>query len=220
MKKSKDNLGDRMKKYEVINRDFLIPKLHTIIRLDGKAFHTYTKQFKRPFDDVLINAMNETAKYLCENIQGVKFAYVQSDEISIYLSDQDSYEQQMWYGGNIEKIVSVAASMASAKFNHIMTLSNILIANNPEAIINNYPHYTLVVECIYDAIENMKLAEFDARVFQVPTKDEVVNCFIWRQQDAIRNSISAIAQYHFSATELHKKSTRDMLVMLETKNDP
>jgi len=201
--KNKNNaLGDRMKKYEVITRTHLIPKLYTIIRLDGKAFHTYTKQFKKPFDDVLINAMDETAKYLCSNIQGAKFAYVQSDEITIFISDMDSLEQQMWFDGEVQKIVSIAASMASAKFNHIMTVNKLQHNIDIQSVIN------------------MKLAEFDARVFQVPTVDELINCFIWRQQDCIRNSISSVAQSRFSQKELHKKSTKDMKQMLVDINDP
>lgn len=201
--KNKNNaLGDRMKKYEVVTRTHLIPKLYTIIRLDGKAFHTYTKQFKKPFDDVLINAMDETANYLCSNIQGAKFAYVQSDEITIFISDMDSLEQQMWFDGEVQKIVSIAASMASAKFNHIMTVNKLQHNIDIQSVIN------------------MKLAEFDARVFQVPTVDELINCFIWRQQDCIRNSISSVAQYRFSAKELHKKSTKDMKQMLIDINDP
>lgn len=203
MSKNKNNaLGDRMKKYEVITRTHLIPKLYTIIRLDGKAFHTYTKQFKKPFDDVLINAMDETAKYLCSNIQGAKFAYVQSDEITIFISDMDSLEQQMWFDGEVQKIVSIAASMASAMFNHVM-------------VVNKLQHNIDIQSVI-----NMKLAEFDARVFQVPTVDELINCFIWRQQDCIRNSVSSVAQYRFSPKELHKKSTKDMKQMLIDINDP
>ena len=215
MKKSKDSLGDRMKSYEVIDRKFLIPKLDTVIRLDGKAFHTYTKQFERPFDNVLIDAMDETAKYLCETIQGAKFAYVQSDEISIYISDQDSFEQQAWYNGNIQKIVSVAASIATAKFNHIMFINKMKEITSMSDSMT--PHYNL--SDFEDKIVNVELAKFDARVFQLPNKEEVINCFVWRQQDAIRNSISAVAQNKFSHKELHKKSTKDMLAMLIDKND-
>lgn len=122
---SKDSLGNRMKNYESINRTFLIPKMHTVLRLDGRAFHTYTKPFEKPFDDFLISTMDETAKYLCSKIQGAKFAYVQSDEITIYLSDNDEMETQMWYGGNIQKMVSVSASIATTKFNHLMILRQI-----------------------------------------------------------------------------------------------
>lgn len=193
MATDKTTLGDRMKNYESINRSYLIPKLYTVMRLDGRAFHTYTKQFERPFDDVLINMMDETAKYLCSKIQGAKFAYVQSDEISIYISDTDELETQMWYGGNIQKMVSVSASIATAKFNHLRTIA---LFENPTK--NGLTHNNL---------ENMALAEFDSRVFQVPNKEEVVNNFLWRQQDCTRNSIQSVAQSLYSQKELHGKNT-------------
>lgn len=221
MKKTiKDSLGNRMKAYESITRDFLIPKVPTIMRLDGKAFHTYTKQFKRPFDKVLIDMMDETAKYLCSKIQGAKFAYVQSDEITIFISDMDSIESQMWYDGNIQKMTSVSASMASTMFNHLRTLNIINEAvkkwqdkeNDSESIIK----YKLdgLIEV---AVEKMALAEFDSRVFQVPNKEEVVNNFLWRQQDATRNSISAVAQSLYSAKELHKVNTDQMQELIFQK---
>ena len=209
--KKSDNLGDRMKKYESVNKTHLISKLYTVIRLDGKAFHTYTKQFKRPFDNELINLMDETAIYLCSKIQGAKFAFVQSDEISIYLSDMDSLEQQMWFDGEVEKIVSVSSSMASAKFNHIAFLNKLKCQ-----LSNDFDMRSTIN--LHD-LETMSLAEFDARVFQLPNVEELVNCYIWRQQDCIRNSISSVAQSRFSAKELHKKSTKDMKQMLIDIND-
>ncbi len=216
MKKDKENLGNRMKKYEVINRNFLIPKLPTVIRLDGKAFHTFTKQFKKPFDNDLINCMNQAALYACENIQGAKFAYVQSDEISIYISDRDSLEQQMWYDGNIQKMVSVSASMASNGFNKQFFLDKL---NSLGSLIlgNNINYDTIIKGTDYDKLADIKLAEFDSRVFQMPNNEELLNCFLWRQQDCVRNSISSVAQYNFSNKELHKKSTKDMLQMLYDK---
>lgn len=116
----KSDLGNRMKNsYEKRTKNFLPRRTYTIIRLDGKAFHTYTKGLKRPFDMGFINDMNETAKYLCENIQGCKFAYVQSDEISLLLTDFDKITTDAWYDGNIQKIVSVSASLATAFFNKL-----------------------------------------------------------------------------------------------------
>jgi tRNA(His) 5'-end guanylyltransferase len=212
--KKSDNLGDRMKKYEVVNKSNLIPKLPTVIRLDGKAFHTYTKQFTKPFDNALINLMDETAIYLCSKIQCAKFAFVQSDEISIYLSDRDSLEQQMWYDGEVEKMVSVSASMAAAKFNHLAFLNNIEMLRDKDTNLTSLSDESM------DKLENLKLAEFDARVFQLPNDEELINAFIWRQQDCIRNSISSVAQSRFSFKELHKKSTKDMKQMLVDINDP
>ena len=113
----KDNLGTRMKGYEYIPRTYLTKRIPVIIRLDGKAFHTFTKGMKRPFDEILIKTMQDTAKYLCENIQGVKLAYTQSDEITLLLTDFEDINTQGWFDYNIQKMVSVSASMATLAFN-------------------------------------------------------------------------------------------------------
>lgn len=211
---SKDNtsLGDRMKRYEDVNRNFLIPNSNTIIRIDGRAFHTYTKRFKRPFDDVLIDAMDQTAVYLCSRIQGAKFAYVQSDEISIALTDYDSVDAQSWYEGNIQKIVSVSASMAAAKFNQIMA-AHAVDKDVKWSTDWNKSDTTYKVNQDYSArhaVEKLTLAEFDSRVFQLPSQTEVNNYFLWRQQDCTRNSISSVAQSMYSAKELHGVNTDQM----------
>jgi tRNA(His) 5'-end guanylyltransferase len=120
MPNKKDSLGDRMKSfYEDRTRFFLPRRTYTIIRIDGKAFHTYTKGLKRPFDEKLINDMDETACFLCKNIQGSKFAFVQSDEISILLTDFEDIKTHSWFDGNIQKITSISASIATAKFNEL-----------------------------------------------------------------------------------------------------
>jgi tRNA(His) guanylyltransferase len=219
-KKKGDSMGDRMKNYEAVNRHFLIPKLHTVLRLDGRAFHTYTKKFKSPFDDVLINAMDETAKYLCSKIQGAKFAYVQSDEITIYLSDNDELETQMWYGGNIQKMVSVSAAIATAKFNHIMLLQNIEDSIKYVDDWNSIPSRELKLRMegiIAVHAKKMELAEFDSRVFQLPNIDEVLNCVLWRQQDCTRNSIQSVAHSLYSQNELHKQNTSQLQEMIFQK---
>ena len=219
-KTDKTTLGNRMKNYESINRTFLIPKMHTVLRLDGRAFHTYTKQFEKPFDDFLINTMDETAKYLCSKIQGAKLAYVQSDEITIYLSDNDELETQMWYDGNIQKMVSVSASIATTKFNHLMILRQIKKSaekvqehNANEENEIKYSTYGFI-EC---DIEKMQMAEFDSRVFQLPNAEETVNCVLWRQQDCTRNSIQSVAQSLYSQKELHGKNTSVLQEMIFQK---
>jgi tRNA(His) 5'-end guanylyltransferase len=116
----KDTLGDRMKEYyEDRTRNVLPRRTYSIIRIDGKAFHTYTKGLQRPFDDKLMNDMDETAGFLCKNIQGAKFAFVQSDEISILLTDFEELTTDAWFDGNIQKMVSVSSSIATAKFNEL-----------------------------------------------------------------------------------------------------
>jgi tRNA(His) 5'-end guanylyltransferase len=200
----KDELGDRMKDfYEDRTRFKLARRTNTIIRIDGKAFHTYTKGLERPFDLGLIEDMNKTTEYLCQNIQGAKFGYVQSDEISILITDYDDISTHAWFDGNLQKMSSIAASLATAKFNQLRMAR----ACFDDVIKEDAPIYK-------DDIEDFKLAMFDARVFQIPYQEEVFNYFIWRQQDASRNSISSVAQAYFSPKELNGKKTSDMQDML------
>jgi len=205
-KKVKDALGDRMKTfYEGIFNHTMPRRTNIIIRLDGKAFHTYTRGLKKPYDTGLNDDMDATTQYLCKNIQGCKCGYVQSDEISLLLTDYDKLETDAWFGNKIQKMVSVAASMATSKFNQLRYI---------RAIGNQEPGTD-----ISKVLSTMRVAEFDARVFVIPNQEEVVNYFLWRQQDATRNSISMLAQAYFSQNELHGKKTNDMqdMLMLEKK---
>lgn len=203
-KKSKDSLGDRMKQYEDISRIYLTRRMPLIIRIDGKAFHTYTRGFDRPFDHVLQGAMHSTARYLAKFIEGCKLAYTQSDEISLLLTDYDSIETQPWFGKNLQKLVSISASMATMAFNRAFT--NMVIDNE-------FDHSS-----VCDAHERSAgFAMFDARAFVLP-KEEVCNYFIWRQQDAIRNSIQMVGQKYFSSNELHKKNQTEIQQMLMEKH--
>ncbi len=144
MGNKKDSLGDRMKEfYENRTRTFLPRRTYTIIRIDGKAFHTYTRGLTRPFDWNLVNDMDETAKYLCENIQGAKFAFVQSDEISILLTDFNELNTSAWFDGNIQKMTSISASLVTAKFNELrpnkLALFDSRVFTIPTAIeVENY----------------------------------------------------------------------------------
>lgn len=202
----KDALGTRMKEfYENRTRFFLPRRTFTIIRIDGKAFHTYTNGLERPFDMNLIEDMDETACYLCKNIQGAKLAFVQSDEISILLTDFDKIETDAWFDGNIQKMASISASMATAKFNQLRQIRYIINKYNDDTTNITYRWLEL--------FEKNKLAEFDSRVFTIPALVEVENYFIWRQQDTTRNSISSVAQYLYSTNELRNKSTNEMQEM-------
>ena len=111
-------LGDRMKNnYENITRYYLTRRMPVIIRLDGRSFHTFTRGFKKPFDDILVKTMQDTMKYLCENIQGCVLGYTQSDEISLVLTDYAEITTEAWFGNNLQKMCSVSASMATVAFN-------------------------------------------------------------------------------------------------------
>jgi len=200
-----DSLGDRMKKYEYITRTHLIPRMPVIIRIDGKAFHTFTKGFKKPFDMVLVSTMQETMKYLCENIQGCVLGYTQSDEITLVLVDYKKLETSSWFDYNIQKCASVAASMATMAFNKAFTndvsdLKAIYGAAGAEYI-----------KCLTRAQD--KGAMFDARCFNIP-QEEVCNNILWRQNDATRNSIEMVGHANFSPKELHGKSCKDIQDML------
>ena len=208
----RDELGDRMKKNYENRTRFLLPRrTYTLIRVDGKAFHTYTRGCERPFDAGLIEDMNETACYLCKNIQGAKIGFVQSDEISILMTDFDKLDTDAWFDGNIQKIVSVATSLATSKFNQLRYLRDI------KEKWNNGMGITTITHRWLELFENFKLAEFDARTFTIPSKTEVMNYFIWRQQDTVRNSISSVAQSLYSSKELHGKNMSEQQEMIFQK---
>ena len=214
----KTSLGDRMKNnYENVNRFYLTRRMPVIIRMDMKAGHTFTRGMKKPFDDIFVKTMQNTMKYLCENIQGCVIGYTQSDEISLVLTDYAELTTDAWFGNNLQKMCSVSASMATLAFNKAFN-------DNIVKYIDN--HFDTDCSVTKDLAEYTKIlinarnkgAMFDSRVFTIP-KEEVCNYFIWRQQDATRNSIQSVGQANFSDKELHKKSTKDIQDMLITQKD-
>ena len=241
----KDEFGDRMKMYEKLV--YLEPPIHTgsltypapneyvnpnepvFVRIDGKAFHTYVKHFRKSFtfdeyghhvdfDETTGNILKETSPELldafekyrsgnedfekpfdkdlshvfqvatrrtCENIGQVMLAYGQSDEVTFLLSGWKNENSQVWFGGKVQKIVSVLSSIFTGHFNHVLNS-------------RDYP------------------AVFDARVWNVP-EDELENVFRWRQQDARRNSVQGLAQSLFSHKELQGKPTNKLIEMCNEK---
>ena len=209
----KTTLGDRMKNnYENITRYYLTRRMPVIIRVDGRSFHTFTKGFKKPFDDVLVKTMQDTMKYLCENVQGCVLGYTQSDEISLVLTDYAELTTDAWFGNNLQKMCSVSASMATLTFNKAFN-DNIVkyIDNNLDADCGVTKDLTEYIKILINA--RNKGAMFDSRVFTIP-KEEVCNALIWRQQDATRNSIQSVGQANFSQKELHGKSCNNIQDML------
>ena len=201
----KDELGDRMKQnYENRTRYYLPRRTYTMIRLDGKSFHSYTKGCDRPFDNRLMWTMDMTAKALCEQIQGAKIAFVQSDEISILLTDFEDNQTEAWFDGNIQKICSISASVATAAFNKYAV-------NKMETYSNGLSGGVVWYN---DTLANKPPAMFDSRVFTIPDRKEVCNYFIWRQKDSTRNSVSMAAQAEFPHKELQRKSSDQMQEML------
>lgn len=227
MSKKKDALGDRMKSYYEDRTRYFIPrKTFGLIRIDGKAFHTYTKGLEKPFDTGLISDMNETARFLCENIQGARFGFVQSDEIQIVFTDLFERDAQMWFDGNIQKIASISASIATSKFNQLRTIKDIHKAYRKFSEVVGVdemgePDISLPPSALLQVVGKIKstpLAQFDSRVWTVSTIEEAINSFIWRQQDATRNAVSSIAQFYCSHKELHGKNQKDQIAMIEVKN--
>jgi tRNA(His) 5'-end guanylyltransferase len=176
-----------MKGYEGVWSQVLPPRTPVIIRVDGKAFHTATKGLNKPFDSRVSLAMWSATLALLKELQNAHIAYTQSDEISILLLNYVNPLTQSWFGNKVQKMVSVAASIATKEFTSSVYYAEEL----------RYRNWL-----------------FDARAFSLP-KDEVANYFIWRQKDAVRNSISALARKHFSHKEMQGKSSRELVEMLD-----
>lgn len=180
-----DDFGDRMKGYEAVETARRLDvHLPVYARVDGRAFSTFTRGMQRPFDRRMTTAMVDTAAFLVEKSHA-RIGYAQSDEISlVWLAEGEASD--IFFSGKIQKMVSVIASMAAAKFASLC----------PE----NYRH---------------RLPHFDTRVFQLPSKTEAANAILWRAMDARKNAIQAAAQAAFSTKELFRKSQSDMLKMLD-----
>lgn len=193
--RDKKSLGDRMKIYEKACDYKLTQRTPVILRLDGRAFHTFTKRFEKPYSKTLMSMMNETAKYLCRDIQGAKIAYVQSDEITILVRYYDELNSEPWFNNEIQKMVSSAAALASSFFTYKLGLE----------YFNNYQ-------------AQVKPVQFDCRAFAIPEHD-VCNNFIWRQQDWERNSIQMLGLSYFSQKELHKCSCKEIIRKCEEEKN-
>lgn len=216
----RDELGTRMKTfYEAVPDTKLVKRMPVAIRIDGKAFHTFTQGFKRPFDEVLIKTMQQTTQYLCQNIQGCVLGYTQSDEITLILVDYQTLTTEAWFDYRVEKLCSIAASMATMAFNKFL---NENVVNYTFSIAGEEARYGKTEwtyedeysETLMKAVD--KGAMFDARCFNIP-KEEVTNLIYWRQLDASRNSVQMVGQAYFSQKELQDKSCSDIQDMLMTK---
>ena len=208
-----DDLGTRMKEfYEQIPKTKLMRRTPVAIRIDGKAFHTFTRGFRKPFDHILIKTMQETTKYLCENIQGCVLGYTQSDEITLILVDYQKLTSSAWFDYEVQKLCSISASMATIAFNKYFE-------NNVDDYrfrkwdgVSKYEEGTEeYIKTLLKAVE--KGAMFDARCFNIP-KEEVTNLIYWRQLDATRNSIQMVGQANFSHKELQNKTCNMIQDML------
>ena len=216
----KDDLGTRMKTfYEEIPKTKLMRRVPVAIRIDGRSFHTFTRKFQKPFDEVLIKSMQDTMKYLCENIQGCVMGYTQSDEITLILVDYKKLTSDAWFDYEVQKMCSVSASIATMAFNQcfkanvddeIFIYKNSLTPQDLEFQLKKNMYHKSLLESVN------KGAMFDSRCFNIP-KEEVTNLLYWRQLDATRNSIQMVGRAYFSHNELYNKSCNDIQDMLILK---
>lgn len=205
-----DTLNKRMLYYRGLTDYKLIPNSYVLLMLDGRSFSKFCKQFKKPYDATFINMMNETAKYLCANIEGCKFAYVQSDEISLVLTDFDTSDTESWFGYRLTKILSIAASLATAKFNQLNTINKLYDDFNN----SDYPAQWDVDE-IEKSIQKLKLIEFDCKAWNVPSYNDVFAWILHRQIDCVRNSKQMAAQAFIPHKDLVKLHTDEQIALLK-----
>lgn len=182
------SLASRIKRYEAASTFTLAPRSCLFIRVDGKAFHTFTRGCDRPFDQDVMNCMAYAMRHTSDEMQGFKLAYTQSDECTFVLTDFDSHQTQGWFGYELNKVVSISASLFTAYFNDLWVRGH----------------------------ESGRPALFDSRAFVVPV-DDAPNVFVWRQQDWHRNSVQMLARAHFSHRQLEGKRAPDMHEMLHGK---
>lgn len=189
--------GTEFKEAERALRAVLTPGLPAIIRLDGRAFHSYCRGLDRPFDRPFMADMDQVALGLAQQIDGVRLVYVQSDEISLLITDRlvddiDSTDprapvQGFMFGGQVQKLVSIAAAIASS--------------------LMNAARFGTVTD---------RLAVFDARAFALPDMNAVERYFQWRQADARVNALGMAASARFSHRELMGVSNADRADMLRS----
>ena len=206
----RSDIANRMKEfYETVPKTKLIRRCPVAVRLDMRAGHTFCRGFMHPFDEIFIQSMQETAKYLCENIQGCVLSYQESDEISLILVDYKKLNSSAFFDYEVQKVCSITASMATMAFNkyfekRVDDAYNWNSTEKEEKLFDSY----------YKSIE--KGAMFDSRCFNIP-KEEVTNYIYWRQLDCIRNSVQMVGQANFSEKELHKKNRDQIKEMLITQ---
>lgn len=192
-----DEFGARMKEYEAreTGRKFL-PYIPVYARIDGRSFSKFTKKANRPFDDSITEAMHAATRALIEQT-GATIGYTQSDEISLVWEVTEPGEAMM-FDGKVQKMTSVLAGIATAAFMRSLFNDDVWNANHPNWM-NKMPH-------------------FDARVIQLPNRTEAANMFLWRESDARKNAITMVASSLFSHKELHGKSGKEKLKMIESKD--
>ena len=209
MEKEGQTIKDKAKSAQK-NRDYnLDVDKYILVHVDGRSFSRMVKnKFKKPFDEDFIRMMNETAIFLCENVQGAKVAYVQSDEISLLLK-KDSPEGDIFFGGRLCKMQSIIASLATAKFNQLMTVYSL------KKTAEYYEDNLYAMSFIDEEITEMPLYQFDCKVWDVDTANDALAWFLFRNIDCVKNSKQQAAQTWLSHKELLNKQTDEQIALLK-----
>ena len=211
------NLEDKCLYYRGLTDYKLLPGSYVIVMLDGRSFSKLIKnKFEKPFDDNFIGMMNETAKYVCENVQGCKLAYVQSDEISLVLTDFDTPTTDAFFGYRLCKMQSIIASFATAKFNQLM-LSHNLEKHSYDTLLEDGADTLYSVKDAIRTVDNATLYQFDCKCWNVPNINDVFAWFLYRQIDCVRNSKQQAAQTYLSHSDLLGLDTDAQIQLLNNE---
>ena len=208
MNPKQKSLGDRMKEYENVTNTYLIHRMPIMVRIDGRAFHTFCKGMKKPYDDVFIELMNEVTKYLLDSVTDCEIAYVESDEITLCLFPYKTYTTTPFFDGRIQKLCSILSAMATWKFNQILSEWKQSVPFKVE----EWMEKSLKKEFAEKFSD--RVAMFDCRVWNLP-REEVLNCLLWRQQDSKRNAILTAGQTWIGKKQIHALKTTEIIDKLK-----
>lgn len=213
------NLEDKCLYYRSLTDYKLIPNSYVMVCIDGRSFsHLIKNKFQKPFDDNFIDMMNETAKYVCENVQGCKLAYAQSDEVTFVLTDFDTPTTDSFFSYRLCKMQSIIASLATSKFNQLM-YTYYINKHDYKTCLIDYEDTLYRVSDVAERISELPMYQFDCRCWTVPTLNDAFAYLLWRQIDCVRNSKQQTAQTYLSHKELINKNTdAQVQLLLETKN--
>jgi tRNA(His) 5'-end guanylyltransferase len=193
--KSRDEFGDRMKAYEAVEASRALDGFLPIYaRIDGRSFSNFTRAMRRPFDERMTAAMVGVTKHLVSSTHA-RIGYTQSDEISlVWLADAPDSEPL--FGGKVQKLTSVLASMAAASMQY--EIRQAFDAEDANVLCAALPH-------------------FDCRIFSLPSKSEAANAFLWRAMDARKNAVSMATRSVYSSKQMHGQDQAAMRAMLAKK---
>lgn len=206
-------LEDKCLYYRSLSDYKLLPNSYVIVMLDGRSFsHMVKNKFQKPFDDDFIGMMNETAKYVCKNVQGCKFAYVQSDEITLVLTDFDTPTTDAFFSNRLCKMQSIIASLATSKFNQLM------IAYHFDKLYGENECLEMTANDVACKVHSLPVYQFDCKCWNVPTYNDVFAWILYRQNDCIKNSKQQTAQTYLPHKELLGKNTDEQITLLKESN--